>query len=319
MLPLSALVRSLLIIIVSGSILAACGGGGDGSSSGAAVVEATVTVVAPAAPDVTPLPSATPEVATLTPTPEALPPPGPLSPMVAYTWFEAPPGRDSAGNEVLYTADQTIDGRMDTAWRVPGDGQFASVTLSFSQAVQLSALGIVPGYAKVDPVSGEDRFAQNRRVSRVRLSFTGGISVEATLADRPELQTITFDPVVTSHVTVVVLETTAPGAQNGRDFTPISELVPVGSFCPPQQCGPHGDAISELLTQFGGPGMGIQVQGISGDYVRLLGLPTDRMFDPPTMFVRREAAGTWELLGAGTAFDPESLEMMGVPAELGDW
>ncbi|RRR67035.1 MAG: hypothetical protein EI684_19670 [Candidatus Viridilinea halotolerans] len=327
MLPQLALVRSLIFIILFGSILAACGGGG--GSPGAAVVEATATVVPPAMPSATPLPSvppplpiapsATPDVATPTPTPEPMMPPAPIPPRSAFAWFEAPPSRDSAGNEVVYSADQTIDGRMDTAWRVPGDGQLESVTLTFSQAVQLSALGIVPGYAKVDPVSGEDRFTQNRRVSRVRLYFTGGISVEATLADRPELQTIDFDPVVTSHVTVAVLETTAPGAQNGRDFTPISELVPVGSFCRPQQCGPHGAAINELLAQFGSPEMGMQVQGIAGDYVRLRGLPIDRTFDPPTMFVRREAMGRWEVLGAGTAFDPETLERMGVPAELGDW
>ncbi|PDW03289.1 NADase-type glycan-binding domain-containing protein [Candidatus Viridilinea mediisalina] len=327
MLPQPALVRSLIVIIFFGSILAACGGGEDGTL-GAAVVETTATVVAPALssatppPSATPLPvapSATPELATPTPTPEPVLPPAPIAPMTAFAWFEAPPSRDSAGNEVVYSADQTIDGRMDTAWRVPGDGQFASVTLTFSQAVQLSALGIVPGYAKVDPLSGEDRFLQNRRVSRVRLDFTGGISVEATLADRPELQTIEFDPVVTSHVTVVVLETTAPGAQDGRDFTPISELVPVGSFCPPQQCEPHGDTINELLAQFGGPEMGMQVQGIAGDYVRLRVLPTDRILDPPTMFVRREAVGRWEVLGVGTGFDPESLELMGVPSELGDW
>ena len=85
----------------------------------------------------------------------------------------------------------------------------------FDQAVRLSEVWIVPGYARVDPVSGEDRFWQNRRVRKVRLSFSGGRWVEARLAEQPEFQPVRFEPVVTSYLEVTVLETTLPGARNG--------------------------------------------------------------------------------------------------------
>lgn len=145
----------------------------------------------------------------------AMPAPAPLVPFAAFAFTQAPPGRDAAGNTVYYYANNTIDGYLDTAWRVPGNGIGERVIVFFDQAVRLSEVWIVPGYAKVDPVSGENRFWQNRRVRKVRLTFGGGRWVEARLAEQAEFQPVRFEPVLTSYVEVMVLETTTPGAQNG--------------------------------------------------------------------------------------------------------
>lgn len=78
----------------------------------------------------------------------------------------------------------------------------------------------MPGYAKVDPVDGTDRFQQNRVVTSVEYRFDDGTSVRATLDNEPTLQFTDVD-VTTRTVTVEIASTTPHG---GRDFTPISEI-----------------------------------------------------------------------------------------------
>jgi hypothetical protein len=118
---------------------------------------------------------------------------------------------------------------METAWRVPGDGVNQSLMLEFATPVRVREIGLVPGYAKIDPFDQIDRFAQNRRIVRVRFEFSAGESVEARFADRAESQTTMVNDILTTYVRVVILETTAPGVKDGRDFTPISEIVVMGT------------------------------------------------------------------------------------------
>ena len=141
----------------------------------------------------------------------------------------APDSVDNAGNTTTFGPENVADGRPDTAWRVPGDGVGEFVDLSFIVPVRISQVQIIPGYTKVDQATGADRFPQNRRVRRARLEFSDGSSVESNFSDAPSLQAILLpQPVVSSSLRVVVLETTAPGAVDGRDFTPISEIVVIG-------------------------------------------------------------------------------------------
>lgn len=242
-----------------------------------------------------------------------------LTPFAAYAFNEAPPGQDAAGNRVYYHANNTIDLYLDTAWRVPGNGIGESVLLFFDQAVRLSEVWIVPGYAKIDPTSGEDRFWQNRRVRRVRLSFSGGRSIEARLAEQPEFQPVRFQPVVTSYVEVTVLETTAPAARNGRDFTPISEIAPIGQMCGPRQCGQTGDTISELIRAAGNFAVGVQVEAIDETYTyaRLWRIPLNH--EPPEMGIYKRERGGWRWVTGGTNFDVgflDVLENLGIPRSV---
>jgi hypothetical protein len=142
---------------------------------------------------------------------------------------EAPSSTDDRGVVTTFTAANVSDGQFDTAWRVAGDGVGQWIELSFAAPVKVSEIQLVPGYAKVDPLSGVDRFAQNRRVVRVRLELTDGTTVEGRFAERPELQPVRVPDIVTTSIRISILETTAPGAVDGRDFTPVSEVVVMGT------------------------------------------------------------------------------------------
>jgi hypothetical protein len=108
-----------------------------------------------------------------------------------------------------------------------GDRSSAVLELRFATAVLLSEVQLIPGYAKQGPATEVDRFTQNRRVRRVQLEFSDGSSQEASFAEEPRLQGVAVGPVLTSFVRIVVLETSEPGVNNGRNFRPISEVVAI--------------------------------------------------------------------------------------------
>ena len=171
--------------------------------------------------------SSTTLAAPLTPAPAADPAAG--TPVVipilsAEASVVAPDGTDDAGNAVSYSAGNVADGVLETAWRAPGDATGQSIRLTFAGPVRVTAVGLVPGYAKVDPVSGVDRFAQNRRVLGVDWSGADGPPVHQDLADRAQMQVVPLD-VVTDSLTLVITATSAPGE---RDFTAISEIQVMG-------------------------------------------------------------------------------------------
>lgn len=136
----------------------------------------------------------------------------------------APPSRDASGAEVTYEAAKAIDGDSTTAWRAPGDGRGATLRLRFPEQIEIRRIGLLPGYAKIDPVDRNDRFFQNRRIVRARYHF-GGQSVEADFEEKPIVQ-FTDVHVITDVVIIEVLETTSDPE---RDFTAISEIQVVGS------------------------------------------------------------------------------------------
>ena len=196
---------------------------------------ATATFVPPAALAPTDAPTNAPTnapaqepAASPTAAPAALGPLGPQPPARVSASGAAADSVDSQGNTTSYEAANAVDGQLDTAWRVPGNGAGAWLLLEFPAPVRVREVQILPGYAKVDPFNGVNRFTQNRRVRRVRLEFADGSSREATLADQPQLQPVPAGDILTTSVRVVVLETTSPATSDGRDFTPIGEVVVVG-------------------------------------------------------------------------------------------
>ena len=93
----------------------------------------------------------------------------------------------------------------------------------------VTEVGLIPGYDKVDPTDGTDRFTEERRIRRVTWTFDDGVSQSQTFVDSRELQVIPIPAVLTTTIRVTIEETTPHG---GRDFTAVSDVevrgVPAG-------------------------------------------------------------------------------------------
>jgi hypothetical protein len=171
--------------------------------------------VPPDAPKPQPQPQPEPQ-----PQPQPEPQPMRLDPVDVEASASAGPSKDAAGSPVTFEAENVIDGKADTAWRVEGDGVGHSLTFRFDRKVHLSAIGLVPGYAKVDPVSGVERFWQNRRVSTATYTFDSGATVAVKFSDTADLQWLDVDADTTS----VVIQITGSTEATERDYTAISEV-----------------------------------------------------------------------------------------------
>jgi hypothetical protein len=136
---------------------------------------------------------------------------------------EAPGSNDAAGHPVTYSPSNLYDGDMSTAWRCDGDGIGQKVTIDLADATKIGEVGLIPGYAKTDPRSGVDRYAQNDRITKVRWTFSDGTEVEQTLDGSPrnrDLQSIRI-PVTDADQVVVQILASTPGS---RDTVAISEV-----------------------------------------------------------------------------------------------
>jgi hypothetical protein len=136
----------------------------------------------------------------------------------------APDGMDACGNAVPFDPARVADGQTTSAWRVAGSGVGQVLTLSYHGRVHVRRIGLLPGYAKIDPCDGSDRFTENRVVRTVEYRFDDGTTVVQELDARPEVQYVDVD-VVTGTVAITVLATSPPGA---RDYTVISEVEVYG-------------------------------------------------------------------------------------------
>jgi serine/threonine protein kinase/murein DD-endopeptidase MepM/ murein hydrolase activator NlpD len=150
-------------------------------------------------------------------------PPVVLRPNTVTASSTAPVGADDAGSAVDYDAANVIDRRPDTAWRTAGDGVGQTLTVQFAAPVRIASVGLIPGYAKVDPAEDRhDRFLQNRRVLRARYDFgaAGATNVRFSGARDWNVEWIDVDA-VTDSLTVEILRTTG---NPERNFAAISEV-----------------------------------------------------------------------------------------------
>jgi serine/threonine-protein kinase len=163
------------------------------------------------------------------------PPPGPtllLRPSRVSASGYAEAAIDAQGNSVTYEPANAIDGRPDTTWRVAGDGTNQWLQLDFTTEVSVRAIGLIPGYAKIDAFDQTDRFLQNRVVKAARFEFSDGSSLRAEFARQPELQFVPVGDVRTHFIRIIIEETypAPPKEQGGRDFTPIAEVQVQGGM-----------------------------------------------------------------------------------------
>lgn len=143
------------------------------------------------------------------------------------------PGKDSAGASVTYTPQNMVDGSMDTAWRCDGDGSGQSIDIMLREPSTVTAVGLVPGYAKVDAADGSDRYAQNRKIAEVVWQFDSGQPLHQTFDDTPagrRLQTIAFGALTAQRIRLTIVRSTMGGSGNrpALDKVAISEVMVQG-------------------------------------------------------------------------------------------
>jgi len=132
------------------------------------------------------------------------------------------PSVDSSGNEVTYDAGNLTDKAADTTWRCDGTAVGERIKLKLDRELPIGEVGLIPGYAKTDDVSHEDRFAENNRVTRVRWTV-GDLEVAQRMsgaADDRSVQLIRVPRTATDKVELEILAV----RRGPRNTTAISEI-----------------------------------------------------------------------------------------------
>jgi len=193
-------------------------------TSSAGSTAATPATAQPTAPATDP---AVPDTSSVEPAPTTfvearVRPAGVAVPATAET------GKDDAGRPVGYGGENLFDGNPSTCWRMNGDGTGRTITIDLGRPTTVTAVGLVPGYAKTDPTTGVDRFGQNRRIVTVSWTTDVGATATQVLADSPTMQTVSTASslsVATRYLRLTIGGVTADG---GRDYTAISEIEVTG-------------------------------------------------------------------------------------------
>jgi hypothetical protein len=155
-----------------------------------------------------------------------------LTPTEVKVGCQAPQTTDGAGNPVTYVPEQMFDGRMNTAWRCNGHGVGQVVTFELPAGSTIVEVGLVNGYAKVDPATGAKRYGEYRRITKVTWAFANGTSYQQSLEDEvTTMQRLRIPPQPSDHVTLSIDASTGPGSTaRGRDAVVISEVAFGQSF-----------------------------------------------------------------------------------------
>ena len=150
-----------------------------------------------------------------------------LTPTQVNVGCQAPQSTDGAGDPVVYVPEQMLDGTVNTAWRCNGNGVGQVVTFGFPAGTTIAQIGLVNGYAKVDPASGMQRYSEYRRITQVTWTFANGTSFQQSLNDGVEtVQELSIPPQSGDRVTLTIEASTEPGSTaRGRDAILISEVV----------------------------------------------------------------------------------------------
>jgi len=137
---------------------------------------------------------------------------------------------DAAGNPTTYEPAKAYDKDFSTAWRCDGSGAGQKFTLTLPEETTVAEVGLVPGYAKTDPASGVDRYAENNRITKVRWRFDDGSTyvqkMKGDPADR-SMRTRRLPETTTSQVVIEILAS-QPGTRNTVAISEIRIATPSG-------------------------------------------------------------------------------------------
>lgn len=188
----------------------------------------------PTSPPATPGPQPTQAPRpTQAPNPEAPPPtvtlptaPGEVTPNETEPSCPTETGSNADGSEVSFGAGNVFDHNATTAWRCPVGGPL-ELTFTFDHPVHLTSVGLINGYAKLDPTLGTDRYTQNHRVQQATWTFSNGghtTTVTQSFADgNRQLQTTEVNVTATS-VTLTIDATFSPNHEDPRAELAIAEV-----------------------------------------------------------------------------------------------
>ena len=132
---------------------------------------------------------------------------------------------DAANNPVSYNPQNMVDGVGSTCWRTPGDATGQTLTFTLPTASVITSVGLINGYAKIDPTSSDDRYVQERRITAVTWIFDDGTNVPELLSDGVRTMQSVSVPgtnVQSRTVRLRIDGTTSPGST--LDFTAVSDV-----------------------------------------------------------------------------------------------
>lgn len=136
------------------------------------------------------------------------------------------PAVDSDFNEVEYRPEFAVDGDHQTGWQCRGDGVGESLELDLADPADVVAVGLIPGYAKVDPHDDTEWYPLNRRLTEVRWHL-GETVVEQRLDPDPDVRDMQLtelpEPVRTSALRLEILSS-VPGESSAYPNVAITEL-----------------------------------------------------------------------------------------------
>lgn len=148
----------------------------------------------------------------------------PVAVVAAVASCTAPSGVDSANQPVTYDVENAVDDDPSTAWRCNGKARGQSITFTLPEGSEVVEVGLIPGYAKTDPSSGADRYAENNRITSVRWTLAEGVVIDQELEPDPNdrsLRSIRVPRTATGEITLQI-RTVDSGARN---TTAISSVV----------------------------------------------------------------------------------------------
>ncbi len=126
-----------------------------------------------------------------------------------------------------YAPGDLYDNDLSTAWRCDGPAVGQTITFMLPSNTRIAEVGLVNGYAKVDPTSGAVRYGEYRRITQVSWTFDDGTSVQQSLTDGSQTAQRLRIPTETSGtVRLTIQATTVPGSTSAtRDAALISEVT----------------------------------------------------------------------------------------------
>jgi hypothetical protein len=149
----------------------------------------------------------------------------------------APEATDGGERPVGYALSNLVDDDHTTAWGCPGhsSGHVVEFDLvgAYGTTADISSIGLVPGYDKVDPYTSVDRFTQMRRVTGATWTCINAPGYQTYSAGQQytptrDMQVSSVPMTDCARLRVRIDATVPPGGD--LDFTPVSEVSIVGTL-----------------------------------------------------------------------------------------